>query len=249
MSRKMQVAGLAVCIGLHVADAQDRKGLLIKDGSQVRIELSYKTAKGVVEATAFRPYAGPEGEPMVGNLKAFAAVGSKRTEAEASHPDGADIRFGFYKIDEAQPLFPDILRNSDIVMKLSGVKCEEDALAWPKTTLIHVMWSDKVVEEQCLTAGKELFLTLDPSEKLPRLMTEKNSRMGVLAQKVVFERESDGSTSVTVRLPYALLKHLSDRYPGTGPGQFVEPRHFHVEFEMLRADVAKQLVTRDGLKH
>ena len=45
--------------------------------------------------------------------------------------------------------------------------------------------------------------------------------------------EDDGTLTMKARIPYALLRHSSDPWVRTTPGLFLEPYHFHVEFEML----------------
>jgi hypothetical protein len=49
----------------------------------------------------------------------------------------------------------------------------------------------------------------------------------------------DGTHRVRVRIPYALFRHIRDPWERDEPGTFLEPMHFHVEFEALPVEVAQ----------
>ncbi len=63
-----------------------------------------------------------------------------------------------------------------------------------------------------------------------------DARPGVLGAPAVSAHattEPDGSITLDVEFPYAILRHVLDPWHSEIPGTFVEPIHFHFEVELL----------------
>lgn len=68
-----------------------------------------------------------------------------------------------------------------------------------------------------------------PAAAAPATGSARGTLLGASAARL----ESDGSVTLEAAIPYPLLKHVEDPWLRTGPGEFLEPFHFHLEVEIL----------------
>ena len=145
--------------------------------------------------------------------------------------------------------FENIAENADITVTLGNLKMSRSAEAQAKTGLIHLryMLSD-LASCGIDSSGRNLLVTADPQDPLKESYGPESTRLGGLdGQDKPGERHgsvtevvnADGTSTVTFRIPYTLLRHIKDPYQRTTPGGFFEPQHFHVEIEFLPTDPPK----------
>lgn len=209
------------------------------------------------------PYSSDAGRAdLGGNIKAFVSVGGTRLTKGAGHPKGAIVRVGFYKDDKAKPWFPEITAGTEITIRLKGVAFNQPIDADPRSIIQHLKY-DPGDMESCGIPGdaREQFNTADPHDTLnDRTRPGIDARLGTLAverpiaasdrkaidtddESVAEPSPALGTASLTVRddrtadlevtFRYAALRNLRDPWKSNLPGTFLEPVHFHVEFEAL----------------
>lgn len=182
-------------------------------------------------------------EPLGGNIEAYAAVGGTRLTKGAGHPQGAVLRFGFYKTDNAKPWFTSVGPDTRLTATISGVWFNQPAEIQPTSVVQHLKY-DLGAMESCGIPGdaREQFNTADRSDTLnDRVRDGVDARLGALdgtdeslgSARVEFAE--DGSATVSVTFAYAALRNLRDPWQSDLPGTFLEPFHFHIEFEALPA--------------
>lgn len=225
---------------------------LIDDSRLPKVSVSWPLASGgTAEIEGERAYLAPKDRTPLGrNLAAYVAMGGTRLEVGASDPRGAIVRAGFYKIDGTKWLFEDIAEGGAVTITLTGVKFQRPASPRPASLVHHSKFDDPNSVLGCTAstaaASRDSIIdhynTADPSDTLSGRITPRNGRMGVLSAdagagaSATFRTEPDGSITMTCVIPYALFKHPDDPWLRSGPGDFAEPFHFHLEFEVLPAD-------------
>lgn len=215
--------------------------LVVDDTRIPHVRVSWKAENGeeiVLEGE--RRYQAPaERTPLGGNLDCFVALGGTRLDKQAGDPDGAIVRIGLYKRDPVKPLFEGLVSDSPIEIVLSNIVFDKPAIVRPETGVQHIKYSPDALAE-CGLAGAafELYNTVSPTDTLRGSITADNGRLGVLAQDggaFAVTAEPDGSYTLRATIPYALLRHVKDPWHLTTPGTFLEPLHFHLEYEAVPA--------------
>jgi len=273
------------------AEVPSPPGLLLVDTDHVpHLRLSWVTAGGeTVTLERDQQYASPGArEPLGGNLESFVALGGKRLAKGAGHPKGAIVRVGFYKIDNARPLFEGIDPSSSVSIRLENVVFNQPAVANHASPLHHFMFDHEQLMRRGLPMkAMDVFNLRSPTDTLNDRVTHgTNARPGVLDGSersdglVTITKQDDGSFTLDARIPYQLFRHIKNaERPGDdamahgdtdgdssspparmrgmdhapseaadderdaqiGPGGFLEPFHFHVEFEAVPARYEEDL--------
>lgn len=227
--------------------------------------ISWPTREGGrIELEADRPYRSPKEREFLGkNLECFVALGGTRLDAYAGHPAGAVVRIGFYKADPAKPMFDDLAEGAEITVKLKGVYFNQPVVVRTGTALQHLKYMPGDLEA-CGLGGQalDLFNTESLTDTLKGKLKTDNARMAVLDPRlgevpgtgakaidaesgkvrhgsVRVSREADGSVSLEAVIPYELFRHMKDPWQKVSPGFFLEPNHFHVEFEVITESAAR----------
>lgn len=226
---------------------------LVDDRREPVVRVSWPTAAGEpVVLTGTRKYRAPEDRTPLGkNLAVYAAVGGTRLEVGASDPRGAIVKVGFYKIDGGKWLFEDIAPGGAVTIEVSGVRFNRPSTPRPATLVHHAKFDDPNSLLGCVASAAaatrdnlvDLFNTADPADTLNGRIKPRNGRLGVLRVdgaagsegegSARFNVEDDGTITAIVTIPYALFKHPDDPWLRSTPGDFVEPFHFHLEFEVV----------------
>jgi hypothetical protein len=209
----------------------------------VRVSWTGEDGKEVVLEGDRRYQAPAERTPLGGNLDCFVALGGTRLDKQAGDPDGAIVRMGLYKRDPVKPLFEGLATDSPIHIVLSNIVFDKRAVVKPETGVQHIKYSPDALAE-CGLAGAafELYNTVSPTDTLRGSITADNGRLGVLATggegggTFLVKQEPDGSYTLRATVPYALLRHVKDPWNLTKPGTFLEPLHFHLEYEAVPAE-------------
>lgn len=251
MRQTLSAIVISVLVAITAAAASGPL-FLIDDTRLPTVTVSWPLASGgAATVSGERAYLAPKDRTPLGrNLSAYVAMGGTRLEVGASDPRGAIVRAGFYKIDGSQWLFEDIADGGAVTITLKGVKFQRPAAARPASLVHHSKFDDPNSVLGCnassASAARDAIIdhynTADPSDTLSGRITPRNGRLGVLSAdagagaSAKFTTEADGSITMTAVIPYALFKHPDDPWLRSGPGDFVEPFHFHLEFEVLPTD-------------
>ena len=227
-----------------VTDAPAPAGLLFVDASaEPRLTVSWTDKSGTEHRLeGARPYAvDAERTPLGENLTAYAAVGGTRLAKAAGHPRGAIVRCGFYKAENAKPFFGGVGTDTLITVEMRGVRFNQPVDAHAASIVQHLKY-DRGEMQACGLPGdaREQFNLVSPDETLNnRIRPGVDARQGVLdgsgdsmgdASLIV---EDDGSVTMRVSFRYPVLRNLRDPWKSDIPGTFLEPFHFHLEFEVL----------------
>ncbi len=217
---------------------------LLDSSKHPRIAISWpRSDASAIKLDARREYAAPkQATPLGLNLSAYVALGGNRGDLGLGTPGTVDVRVGFYSIDPTKPMFDRIAPNSVVTIEFSGITFNQPAAARPLATLQHLTFqgNDRVLGCAADPGLLATYNTMDPSETLRDRMTKRNGRPGVLAgtsasdaphARIEFSTDQAGSVSMKATIPYHLFKHADDPWLTSNPGDFVEPMHFHIEFE------------------
>lgn len=189
-----------------------------------------------------RRYAAPGSQQEIGgNVSCYVALGGTRLERAAMHPKGAIVRVGFYKMDPTKPFFENLVDEDPVIaLRLTGVHMNQGVTPRPESTLLHLRYTaDDLVACGLGGASATLLLTTSPTDTVRGKVTPDNGVLGALdgsspdKGKVTLTRHKDGSVDMEATVPYGLLRHIKDPWQRTVPGTFLEPTHFHLEFEVL----------------
>lgn len=221
----------------------------LDDQKHPRVTVSWPTTSGeVVSLTGERAYLSPdERTPLGRNIECFVAAGGLRVDAALGHPNGVVVRVGFYKTRNAALFFDDIAEGASVTIELTGVAFTAPGVGRPETVILH----SKYMPEDLLVCGLgdkdvNMWNTADPVDDFRGKITANNGRRGVFAPggaaTATLRPEADGSVTLVARVPYRLFKHVRDPWLRSTPGTFMEPNHFHVEFEALPRDGAEGIV-------
>lgn len=219
---------------------------LIKSEHHPHVRISWPCQDATAVALeGDREYLAPNDKTPIGkNLACYVALGGNRGDYGLGRPNAVDLRVGFYKVDKTKPLFADIADDSAVTIEFTSIEFTEPARALPETMILHLKFEDPNNVLGC--AGDPQLLatwnTYSKDETLVGRLTRRNARLGVLGEgntagaKVTFTTGDDGRVSMTAVVPYALFKHADDPWMRSGPGDFIEPVHFHLEFEAVPRD-------------
>lgn len=227
--------------------------LLVEPDTSTDVQIKWTDTFGVTGAHAVTlAYAADaDRQPLTTNLDCFVAVGGTRLAKGAGHPKGAIVRVGFYKRDKARPMFGNITKDTVFEVTLSKIRFNQPVDVHASSILQHLKY-DKGDMDACGIPGdaREQFNTASPVDTLnDRVRPGVDARLGSLpdtnitsddpeAHKKIFgssalKVEDDGSVTMTVRFRYPALRNLRDPWQSDLPGTFLEPIHFHIEFEAL----------------
>ncbi len=235
------------CVG-QIAPAEQiepaRPALLLVDPEQVpRVEMSWETTDGSrVELEGERRYGvDAQREPLGENVSCYVAVGGSRVVKSAGHPHGAVVRVGFYKIDAPKPFFRGLGADGRVRVRMSNIAFNQPVDVHPETTVQHLKYAIDDLESCGLPgSARDQFTTVDPDETLnDRIRPGEDTRAGGLSGEegslgsVSIVREEDGTVTLDAAFAYPVLRHMSDPWQSDLPGTFLEPIHFHIEFEVL----------------
>jgi hypothetical protein len=223
---------------------------LIDDTHRPTVTISWPTASGSTTTMAAElPWTSPNERTSYGrNLEGFAALGGTRLDTGAGNPNGAVVRTGFYKADNAIPMFEDLAQNATITITMTNILFMKPATPRPATALQHLKYMPEDAAACGLgDTGLDQYNTASLTDTLNGKITIANARMGVLDGQtagggtVSFTQAESGEITMTAVLPYSLFRHVRDPWQRTNPGTFFEPTHFHVEVEVLPVEVAAEL--------
>jgi|GEM_PF-957275 len=229
-------------------DAQDSQTpypsiLLVEPEKHPTVSLSWHSrSRGLVRYAAELPYnIDALRVHLDDNVEAFAAVGGTRISKAAGHPQGSVVKAGFYKNDPGAPWFSDIDTSMPITITVRGVRFNQPVDLHTDTALLHAKYAPEDLESCGLPGdARECFATGSLTENLNRRVRPGiDTTLGALASagdgSVTATQDSDGLVNYTFTFPYAMLRNLQDPWFSTLPGTFLEPYHFHVEFQVLKA--------------
>ncbi|GJM19308.1 MAG: hypothetical protein DHS20C14_15210 [Phycisphaeraceae bacterium] len=217
--------------------------LLVNPEITPHVEMSWETASG--ERVVFageRPYGADADRTTLGeNVSCYVGVGGSRLLKGAGHPRGAIIRVGFYKLAGAKAFFRDLPAGGVVEVRLSNIAFNQPVKPQPNSPVQHLKYSTEDLESCGLPgSARDQFTTVDPEETLnDRIRPGEDTRAGGLSGEpgslgsVELTREDDGTISMVARFSYPTLRHMSDPWQSDLPGTFLEPIHFHIEFEVL----------------
>lgn len=227
-------------------DAPEESGerpylLLVETADQPVISLSWHSlSRGFVRYSQNLPYAVDADRVPVGdNVEAFAAVAGTRIVKSAGHPKGSMVKAGFYKLDSGKPWFEDIDTSKPITVTISGVRFNQPVQAPVDTSMLHTKYAQGDLESCGLPgSARECYSTGSPTENLNgKCKPGIDTRLGALSDSglgsAVSSIDSEGLVTVTASFPYRFLKNLQDPWASDLPGTFLEPVHFHFEFEAI----------------
>lgn len=247
ISHSATVLALVLCVIAQASAAQPSL-LLVDPESEPTVTVRWVGSDGVVrELSGTRPYTSDaERLPLGGNLDAFVAMGGTRLTKGAGHPRGAVARVGFYKLIPGRPMFESAASDTEFEVRVTGFRFNQPVDPNPASGIQHLKYSP----EDLIACGlpgdaREQFNTASADDALNgRVRTGVDARLGVLdgssdalgSIEVVENR--DGSVDLFARFRYPALRNLRDPWQSDVPGTFLEPVHFHIEFEVLPEGVA-----------
>lgn len=234
--------------------------LLVDDSAQPTVTVRWTTTTGeAIVLTGDRPYAHDNDRTELGeNLTSYVAAGGTRLSKSAGHPRGAVVRVGFYKLHPPKPMFRGIDRDTVIEVTLTGVRFNQPVAPSPRSLVQHLKFDPDDLEACGLPGdAREQFNTQHPGETLnDRITPGINARLGILAGplpsdlpefeaaatdavlgQTTLRTADDGAVEMTVRFAYPALRNTRDPWLSDLPGTFLEPIHFHLEFEVLPVGV------------
>jgi hypothetical protein len=218
--------------------------LLVDDAAVPTSRIRWETGGGWVAHEGARPYAHDAERALLGdNVSCYVAVGGVRLSKVAGHPLGAIVRTGFYKVDAGLPFFAGLGPGGEVEVELRGVRFNQAVDVYAASIVQHVKYDPAALESCNMPPdAREMFNMQSDTDALnERTRPGVDARLGALGPSGVGRAdvrvEEDGSVTLTCRFPYGLLRNLRDPWESELPGTFLEPVHFHVEFEALPAGV------------
>lgn len=224
--------------------------ILLADTSRTPVvQVSWQDEAGrLIELEGERGYTSPAGtEVLGGNLSAYVALGGTRLDRGAAHPRGAVLRVGVYKTDARRPFFEGIGEGGSITIRVRNLAMNRPVKPWPASIVMHLKYMPDELAACGLGASSSvLFYTTSRTDTLNGKITPETGRLGILSSAngsgaTVSLTGEDRTVEFTATIPYGLLRHMSDPWLRTAPGTFLEPTHFHFEFEVLPPEVAEAI--------
>jgi hypothetical protein len=237
-----RLAGLtALALVLAASPGASRPVLLLENQHLPHARISWPQEDGKTASfEADREYQAPkQATPIGANLTAYVALGGTRGDIGQGEAGAVDVRIGFYKADNKKPLFEKLAKYSAITVVLSGVRFNQPATPRLNRVLQHLKFTNRNSVLGCADDPGlfATFNTYDPADNLRGRMTRRNGRPGALSTtkgaSVAFATDKDGGITMTAVIPYALFKHADDPWKRANPGDFTEPVHFHIEFDVV----------------
>lgn len=210
------------------------------------------------------------------NIGAFNAVDTlgRRTvvrnngNPQAQTANESLMRHGVYKIDandnpnRASDFFANVDVNGNVTYSVENIKFDQPVTVIPETFLLHVLFDNDQID----SLGPQRAYTTPHNHYLAENFRDFDSFFGVglpftdaptpnyieNAVTPVIEQIAADEISVSVTFPYALLQHLQDDGQGVpgnqpGPGGFLEPFHFHMEYLVTPEPTTALLLLSAGL--
>ncbi|GJM23709.1 MAG: hypothetical protein DHS20C16_01240 [Phycisphaerae bacterium] len=224
------------------------------------MSISYQTDAGQVEFSDLRSHGGSglgdvsnlDGAPNVGAFSAHNTLGRRPTSAQGA--DETLMRHGFYKYDsngfnKPGEFFPNLTPGSSITIAIEDIEFDRPVQVQENTALLHLLWD--------IDQSDSLGLN---DQNLPRAYSNPNNHHtvpnfrdvsdfqneNVFVENPVpnynigdivptFSQSQPNMVTVSLTFPYELLRHFEDDGLGVpsglpGPGGFLEPFHFHLEY-------------------
>lgn len=217
--------------------------VLIEDVIAPVVTIAWETTSGeTVLYEATRPFRADADRTLLGgNIEAYVGAGGVRLTKGAGHPLGAIARVGFYKAEAAKPFFSDIKPGSSVTVELKGVRYNQRVAVTDRSVVQHLKYSPEDLESCGLPGdAREQFNIASAVDTLNgRVRVGTDARLGVFSGcsespgAVWFTEAEDGSVSMKATFEYAALRNVRDPWVSDLPGTFLEPVHFHIEFEAL----------------
>jgi len=226
-----------------------RPSLLLVDQSvHPTVEIRWM-AKGEPHIfTEVMEFTAPVGGADVGkNVKGYITMGGSRIETGAGHPEGAVVRLGITKVENARAFFANIDPYTSIEFAVTGVRFNQSVKFHDGTGMMHLKYSLGDLKACALPGtARNQYLLSDPEDTLGgRIVPGENATPGALDGKegngkfiIEIDEDDPSIISMRVRVPYAQLRHLQDPWKSELPGTFFEPVHMHAEGEFIPVDVA-----------
>lgn len=221
--------------------------LLADDFTMPKVTVAWPTHDGneVTFSGERRYQSSAQRRELAPNIDVYVGLGGTRLDRGKADRRGAVVQVGLYKQDPGKPFFRNIREGAVITIRLDRVVMNRPAKPVPRTALVHMRYMLEDLQA-CGLGGeaRNLILTADKQDPVLPTYNELSARPGSLdgssadAGKVETRVEQDNSISLTLTLPYALLRHTQDPYQRTTPGGFFEPNHFHFEIELMPTDAA-----------
>ncbi|MBK7404876.1 MAG: hypothetical protein IPJ41_09645 [Phycisphaerales bacterium] len=222
--------------------------LLADDSRMPVVKVAWTKADGSpVSLEARLPYASPEERvPLGENLEVFAGLGGARLEKGAGHSEGAIVRVGLYKADPDRLFFTDIANESSITIDLTNVAFNQTA--WPEfdTLIQRLQYKADDVQACGLTVDQtEMYNIASGDDTMGGTILPSQVRFACLdgsnpeEARAKLSLAEDGTLSLHVVIPYAMLRHKGDPWSLVVPGTFFEPFHFDFEYEVLPQAIAE----------
>ena len=221
--------------------------LLVEDAQHPRVTVSWTASGETVRYTQTMPYTAPVGGERLGdsNVLGYATLGGTRIETGAGHPEGASIRVGLTKNENARAFFRGIDPGTPIEIAINGVRFNQPVKYHEGTALMHLKYALTDLKA-CELPGeaRNQYLLSDPDDTLGgRVQRGFNATPGALdgseghgEVEVIVQPDDPTLVDLRIRVPYALLRHLQDPWVSELPGTFFEPIHLHAEAEMIPVD-------------
>lgn len=191
-----------------------------------------------------RPFGSPDEVVLFEgtNIAGSVSLGGTRLRSGLGDPNGAILRVEIRKFVEARALFPGVEPGSTFTLEVTGVRFNQPVQVVENTALMHLRYSSADVQACALppTATSQ-FLLVDPNDTLGgSVATGINATPGGLsgadgAGSVNAFVDDDGLVTLSVELPYGMLRHLQDPWASQLPGTFFEPIRLHAEVEVIPA--------------
>ncbi len=221
-----------------------RPALLLVDPESVpHVEMAWTREDGErVELEGDRSYSSDIGRTSLGeNVSCYVAVGGSRLLKGAGHPEGAIVRVGFYKENGAKAFFDGLGAGGRVRVRLTNVTLNQPVDPQPASIVQHLKYSIEDLESCGLPgSARDQFTTVNPDETLnDRIRPGEDTRAGALSGEegsmgsTSLVLEEDGTITMEIEFAYPLLRHMSDPWQSDLPGTFLEPIHFHIEYEVL----------------
>ncbi len=224
------------------------------------MSVSYNTTAGAVTYSGLRSHDGTGlgdisvlgSAPNIGAFSANNTLGRRPVSAQGANE--TLMRHGYYKYDSnglniGDEFFPDLVPGGDVTIAIQNIQFDRPVQVQEDTALLHVLWNIDQVDSLGLNNQNLPRAYMNPNNHHTvgnfRNVAEFQSNNIFLDNPIpnynigdivpVFTQEAPDTISVNLTFPYELLRHFEDDGLGVpsglpGPGGFLEPFHFHLEY-------------------
>ncbi|MFK7883592.1 MAG: hypothetical protein AB8F26_05340 [Phycisphaerales bacterium] len=221
-----------------------RPMLLVDAETNPEMTVGWSARGEPVELVDVRPFSSPDDVVLFEgtNLAGSVSLGGTRLRSGAGHPNGAILRVEIRKVEERRALFAGVEPGSSFTLEVRGVRFNQPVRVEEQTALMHLRYSSADVQACALPpSASSQFLLADPRDTLGGMVAAGiNATPGGLSGADGLGRvnafiDGDGLVTLSVEVPYGLLRHLQDPWESDLPGTFFEPIRLHAEVEVLPA--------------